>query len=304
MKEEYGNQNGEFGKAVEENFKQPPEVVEYPEVKTYKEQADTPEEIKSYSEEAKTVQNPKAKAKKKQSKLSSILKSTSFLVAAVAAVTIISPNILSGDATSVTFQEMVIKDTSVGYFIVFDNWSGKDYDVVLYNDFTKRTVTVNKETFTQYSADGTESEIVTQFYNEEKDLKSGMTYTLAVKSGYKTIAETSFRTLRADEMPVTKLNGVTAKCACEMDGTFHFTMDFEDGNDWWHDFVATLTDAEGNVSTCTFDYSDLTGLQTIPVTDVLVGTSATLKISCTSYEDVEDGGETKDVVLYEEEVDI
>lgn len=305
--------NDEYGKQPEEII-QPPEIVEYPETVTYAEVAEEPEENKEYSEisspseaSVKTV-----KEMKKSSKIKSVLKGASAVVATVAFVAVIAPDLFSSDSTKISFSNLEIRDTYVKYSIAFDDWSGKDYDVVLYNDYTNRTVEVGADTFTEYEETDGEKVLITEFSHKEKDLKSGVSYTLAVKSGYKTLASTSFTTLVADELPVTKLNGVEAACACGVnedvvggsgDGTFHFILDFVDENNWWRDFVATLKDENGTISTCTFT-ENLHELQTIPVTGVLDGTTATLRISCTSDEYVEYDGDPVEVVLYDQEVEI
>lgn len=264
----------EFNKQVSENFRQPPELVEFPEAVSYKEAAPVPEEIKAYSDGPLSDDAAKAKTKKKSSKKSNIFTKISAIVAATAAVGIIAPTtIYASDDVTVDFTEVAVTDTAVTYDVNLENWSGDTYEIVLYNDFTQRSGTITSETYRL----------------EEDNLKPGMTYTIAVKSGYTTIDSVSFRTKTEDELPVTALNEVKAECACTLDGTFQFTIDFVDENGWLSDFKATLTDSKGTVSECTFT-SDPHGLQTIEVTSAnLVGPDVTLRISCTSSNYIEGG---------------
>jgi len=312
----------EYGKRYAEII-EPPEMVEYPEMKTYAEEAPQPEENKEYAEDFKEVSGEKAKKKRKQSQVSRLLKTLSALVATVVAVVIIGP-VIVGDSTTVNFAELAIADTTVNYCIVLENWSGKSYDVMLYNDFTTRTVSVKPEKSTEETTDDeattTDTEVTdatettlhvyldeetneVSIYNEEANLKSGMTYTLAVKSGTKTLAKKTFRTLREDELPVTSFDAsrdLYYGCACKSDGTFHFKFEAFDKNGWWSNFNASLTDSEGNVSEC-LDFTADGSLQTIQVTGELSGTTATFKLTCTSYQNDENGEE---ITLFESEVEI
>lgn len=260
---------------------QPEEAHKYSEAKQF---GGNPVAVES-KKYAETTLSSESVAKKKTSQISKALtKILTAAVATIAAVVVILP-IVTDDSTEVNFAEMSVTDTAVSYNIVLENWSGKEYDLVLYNDFTERTEKLASENFS----------------GEQDGLKPNMTYTLAVKSGIKTLAETTVKTMRSEDMPVTQFNSVSRACACSVDGTFHFTMNFIDENGWWTDFKATLTDFSGNVSECVFT-EDLHGLQTIEVTDSpLLGTSATFRITCTSYENNPDG---ETITLWESEEEI
>lgn len=272
----------EYNDTYEEIKKEPPEEHEYKENETIKGENEIPKEVEEYDEvekpkiESKSNKKTESSKQTDSNKAKSISKSISSVitgtVAVVAAVCIIEP-IYSADDTTVEFAETLVTDTSVSYHIILGNWSGKEYEVVLYNDFTSRSDTISEE----------------NYVGEQENLKPNMTYTLAVVNGTKTLGETTVKTMRTEDMPVTEFYGVSCECACSVDGTFQFQMSFIDENNWWTDFAATLTDEKGNVSSCVFT-SDLTELQTIEVTDSdLTGTSATFTITCTSYENSSSG---------------
>jgi len=271
--------NDEYNKLASEGKIPPREISVYNEVKTHSGNP-VAEEISSYGE-TKTV-------KKKDKTVKSAKKITSLVTAAaalVATVTIIAPKVIGAGKTEVDFSLVRLTDTSVEYDISLTNRTSKTLTAVLYNDFTERETVIDGDFISL----------------EETSLQPGMSYTLAVRRGYSTVAKTSFSTMRTENAPQTKLISVDRACACSVDGTFHFTIDFVDENGWWSDFEATLTDTEGNVSECVFT-NDLKGLQTIEVSDSdLKGMVATFRITCLSRENSEDG---ERIVLFESEEEI
>lgn len=261
---------------ISEN-KQVQEVAEYCEAKQQPDENALPEEIAQYKETTISDGNKAAKKKSSASRLMSLL--TTAAVALVAAVTIIAPSVLS-DGTEVSFADLATTDEAVYCRISLENRSNNTLKAVLYNDFTNRETVIEGD----------------ELVLSEQGLKSNEYYTLAVKSGTKTLCETTFRTKREDEMPVTKFYSVSCACNCSNDGTFIFTMDFVDENGYYSDFKATLTDSSGNVSECVFT-GDLHGVQSIEVTDsALAGDSATFTITCTSTENNPEG---ETVVLWQ-----
>lgn len=112
----------------------------------------------------------------------------------------------------------------------------------------------------------------------------------------RTMAE---RTVRTEaEAPVTQLLSVSHECTCNVDGLFHFTMEFVDEGRRWSDFSATLTDAAGNVAECVFT-DDPHAPQTIGVVaNGLVGNAAAFAIGC---RDAQSG---EYITLYEAQVKI
>lgn len=264
----------EYNEEYDEVQKDPPEETNYKENISLGSDNPIPKEVTEYEEEGKSKKKVKNRAKTISKHISTVLTSA---VALVAVVCIIEPY-YSSDSTTVDFAETIVTDTSVSYHIVLENWSGKEYEVVLYNDFTSRTEAITED----------------NHIGEQDNLKPNMSYHLAVVNGTKTLAEISIKTMKTEDMPVTKLESVSCSCACSLDGTFHFQMSFIDENNWWTDFCATLEDEDGNISSCTFS-DDLTELQTIPVTDIdgegngLNGTTATFTITCVSYENSSSG---------------
>lgn len=291
--------NDEFGKQPEE-MKQPPEIVEYPETTAYAEMAEEPEESKEYPEVSSPSEGAVKvrKKNKKSSKIKRVFKGASAIVASVALVAIIAPGVLASDTPDVTFTSISVSDTQVAYTIDVANKSDETYTAVLYNDFTERVQEITGDSITFV----------------ETDLKPYVSYKLAVKSGSDIIAEKSVQTLSYH----TEFTISDHACNCEIDGMFQFVMNVVDENEWLSSFTATLTDTAGNVSSCTFS-ENLNDMQTIPVTGVLVGETATFKITCVLKGGVledchapfrvarvpqDDGAADREITLYESEVDI
>ena len=90
--------------------------------------------------------------------------------------------------------------------------------------------------------------------------------------------------VQIDKM-TSEFGSVESWCNCKVDGYFYFQMNFSDDYNLFTDFEASITDAFGNISYCTFT-EDLHAPQRIPVLS-LRGSSGTLKISYSS-----DGGST------------
>lgn len=158
-----------------------------------------------------------------------------------------------------------VTDTVVRYEVVVDGEA--ELSVVLYNDFTRRSAAledgVNRGEFT--------------------GLKPNVQYTVAVVCkaafGERTLSE---RRVVTSALPaVTEWRGISHECTCNVDGYFHFKMDFVDKNNYWSDFTATLTDAKGTVSECVFT-EDLAEEQRIDVAlhGGLLGNRAEFVVTC------------------------
>ncbi len=224
-------------------------------VREYRSEADeyhTAEERKYYSENAYSgdgTPSPQKKRRANPSAISRIL--TSFAVAAVAVVAVASSGVFAPKG-SAEIVDVSVTDTQVAYDVTVEQ--GENLSIVLYNDFTKRQTALEQ---------GENSGVFT-------GLKPGVSYTLAVVTpaafgSGKTVAERSVKTeLLPPPEPQSVWRGVAHVCTCAVDGYFHFTMDFDDPNGYFTDFSATLTDGEGNVSSCVFT-EDLHAEQSIDV---------------------------------------
>lgn len=193
------------------------------------------------------------------------LKLTSFLVSATAVAVVGGTAIAPMFSPEASITSLSATDTQIAYSVEVEE-GAQGLMLVAYNDFTRREVAltegVNEGTF--------------------EGLKPQMRYTVAVEaSGLGgTLAEERVTTLSAEEAPVTALYAVSHECTCNVDGCFHFTMDFVDGRGIWSDFSATLTDKNGTVSECVFS-EDLAQEQSIDVIGApLVGREAQFVITC------------------------
>ncbi len=200
-------------------------------------------------------------------------------------------------------------DTAISFDVEVEEDAG-ELSAVLYNDFTRRVFPLTEGSNSLTAG----------------DLTPGMRYTVAVVRpsalGDLTVDERAVETSLTP--PVTQWLGIEHECTCNVDGYFHFTMDFRDENDRWSDFRATLTDTEGHVSECVFTddlHGDrkidmhLVGLESLGVEfdvdhgdqriDVairagLTGSTATFTVICRTS-DPSDPGE---LVLYTAQVKI
>lgn len=224
---------------------------------------------------------------KKKKKSSSSSKLTSFTVALAAVATVAVATTAPSSSVSAEISEYAASNTSISYCVEAET-GDRPLKIVLYNDFTRREALL-----TSGSNAG-----------EFTELHEDMEYTVAVVGnfgfGEKNIDERKIRTLRSDEMPVTAFRSITHECTCDVDGFFHFALDFIDENGFWSDFGATLTDSKGNIARC--DFGDPSDRQKIDVAgNDLLGTSALFEVYCTSYENSERG---ERIVLYSAEVAI
>lgn len=177
-------------------------------------------------------------------------------------------------------------DTAISFDVNVEEDAG-ELSAVVYNDFTRRVFPL---------AEGSNSLTA-------GDLTPGMRYTVAVVKpsalGEMTVDQRTVETSATP--PVTEWLGIEHECTCNVDGYFHFTMDFRDENNWWSDFRATLTDAEGHVSECVFT-GDLHGDQRIDVAirAGLTGSTVTFTVTCRTSDPSAPG----ELILYTAQVKI
>lgn len=227
-----------------------------------------------------------ATGKRKKKKSSFSHRIGTFILGITAAATIGVSAILPARSADAQIIELKATDTQITYRV---SVSDTDLRLVVYNDFTRR------------EAELSEGE------NEGKieGLQPDMRYTVAVQADYgfgdTSVTEQKIRTLTPEEASVTAMNSVTHECTCNVDGYFHFTMDFVDENGWWSQFEATLKDADGNIAKCAFT-DDLHAEQKIDVVgNNLIGNTAEFTIACISTQNDEEG---ERIVLYSETVKI
>ena len=149
---------------------------------------------------------------------------TSF-IAAIGAVVVGVGNIFSSAKAEIV--DVYATDTVIEWCVNVEEADGP-IKIVAYNDFTKREMALepgeNKGAF--------------------ENLQEGMPYKLAIMTsgglGNKTIAETKVKT-RLYSSLVTEIKSVSSICTCNIDGCFHFIIDFIDEKGILYDFEATLT---------------------------------------------------------------
>ena len=198
--------------------------------------------------------------------------------AAVVTVAVVLPANVPKAQTDIRYTDTAI------YYTIEVPQTDMQVTLVAENDFTRRE---------QPLVPGSNEGVI-------EGLKPGMQYTVKVegKLGPITLSLSEETVRTQTEAPKTQLFGVTHECTCNVDGLFHFTVDYIDEAGRWSDFEASLTDARGNRSSCAFT-QDAHAPQSIDVIGAgLVGNSAAFVITCL---DAESGGRT---VLYEAQVKI
>lgn len=246
------------------------------------------EEVRSFAGNPEAEEgNDGARRKKKRENRSRerMTGLASFFVAAAVVVTAGAVLLSTPDVDA----EIVAEATDVAVTYEISVSSESALNVVLYNDFTRRSSPLG-EGVTRGVFEG---------------LRPGVEYTLAVVGnfgfGERRLAEQKIKTSAFPaHVPVTEWRGVEHECKCYLDGYFYFRMDFLDENNYYSDFEATLTDIDGNVSRCVFG-EDIHAFQRIDVAGkaALVGNRAVFRIACHTSEN---GGES--LVLYEATVKI
>lgn len=232
------------------------------------------------------VEESSVPAKKKRSRAANGVRT--FLFGLTAAAVVTAAAVLPANAAEAQIVDLGATDTVISYTVDVKEVSGP-LKLVLYNDFSRREA----ELFAGENS------------GKFADLQPDMRYTVAIESGTAfggiALEKREVSTLSPEEVPVTELVSVSHECTCDVDGLFHFEVEFTDENGWWSAFEATLTDADGNVARCIFT-EDAHEAQTIDVVgNDLVGNMAEFSISCLSTENVEGGVR---VVLYKETVKI
>ncbi len=219
-------------------------------------------------------------AKKKKKRTAERLRRLMVGVAGAAVVTVavVLPANVPKAQTDIRYTDTAI------YYTIEVPQTDMQVTLVAENDFTRRE---------QPLVPGSNEGVI-------EGLKPGMQYTVKVegKLGPITLSLSEETVRTQTEAPKTQLFGVTHECTCNVDGLFHFTVDYIDEAGRWSDFEASLTDARGNRSSCAFT-QDAHAPQSIDVIGAgLVGNSAAFVITCL---DAESGGRT---VLYEAQVKI
>ncbi len=269
----------EFGKGGEEELNTVAEQQVFVE-KPFVQQSPPSNEVSTNSFTSKK----KHKEKKKQTiNLNSII-SSFVTVVAVATLGVTSGIVDPTPPVQVEILEWGSDHECIFYHV--DVIGDAPVEVILYNDFTNRSAPLEE------GGNG----------GEFDGLKPSVKYILAVvqEGAFGTKTTLAQKTIYTQKIPITEFYGVAHQCTCENDGYFHFTMNFVDENYYYYDFVATLTDSNGNVAYCEFNY-DLQGDQVIDVVNNnLTGGTATFVITCNSYE----SGEPVEIELYRSEVEI
>lgn len=203
-------------------------------------------------------------------------------LASVATVAVVAVVAVTGASVNVSAEivSLTVTDTVLCCTVNLD--SDTDASLVVYNDFTRREETLeNGENVVEVTG-----------------LKADVQYTVAVvyagSFGETTLIEESVRT---DKYPplVTVLYSVESECTCNVDGYFHFTLDFIDENGYWTDFEAWLEDAYGNRSYCEFTQNLLEEQSIDVIWAGLRGNSAAFTVACTSSDP---DAEEETLVLY------
>ena len=179
------------------------------------------------------VEESSAPAKKKRSRAANGVRT--FLFGLTAAAVVTAAAVLPANAAEAQIVDLGATDTVISYTVDVKEMSGP-LKLVLYNDFSRREA----ELFAGENS------------GKFADLQPDMRYTVAIESGTAfggiALEKREVSTLSPEEVPVTELVSVSHECTCDVDGLFHFEMEFTDENGWWSAFEATLTDADGNVT--------------------------------------------------------
>lgn len=217
-----------------------------------------------------------SKPKKKKDNSSLITKiSSSFMVAAVATVAVAVPA-MSTDSKDleVQFQETYVTDTSVSYNLYINDPSLADLDLILRNDFTTRRVDIQSE------------EISGTFENLVPKMEYIMQIVMPGSFGSeKVIASMNVKTLSEEDYRTARFNAVDAECRCNVDGYFHFTMDFVDNLNVFKNFKAYIEDEEGNQIYCELTQNLHEEQKILIDFKILKGNRATLYILCDRTEE-------------------
>lgn len=210
------------------------------------------------------------KVTRKQSKKSGRI--TTFLTSATAIAVLGAAVTVPKTSASAEIAEVWATDTQIGYVVNVEEFTDS-LKLVVYNDFTRRECELS-EGENEGSVEG---------------LKPQMKYTIAVVThgafGEQSVSEKTVYTQKELPPKVTEWRGVTHECTCDVDGYFHFTMDFVDELEIWTVFYAVLIDEYGNIAECEFT-SDLHGEQLIDVVGGgLMGTNAEFIVMCIENEE-------------------
>lgn len=251
----------------------------------------SPEEMVSVLDNTITLEeiseeNPKEfKTKPNKKDNSSLISriSTSLVVGAVAATTIIVPAIASKDINvSIEFSDVYVTDTSMECGVYIDDPTLAEFTLTVTNDFTNRVFPIEEE----------ENSFLLE------NLASNMEYNIAVTvpasfGQKKVLADMKVRTLSEDDYRTARFNGVVTECRCDIDNKFYFTMDFVDHLGVYTEFYAYLEDEEGNRDSCMFNY-DLHSEQSILLETINLDSNVTFVIL--GY--VKDGDDVKEVEFF------
>lgn len=269
----------EFNRAAEEYRRGPEEAVSYGE-------NPQPASERDFPEQWEAEEFPKGRPQRRKRANGTVSPAVVAVVAAAVLVMAAAGGLIppGADASIVSAEST---DTDISFDVDVEK-TGVELSAVVYNDFTSRTFPL---------AEGSNSLTA-------GDLTPGMRYTVAVvmPSALGDITLDRRPVSTGVSPPVTEWLGIEHECTCNVDGYFHFTMLFLDGNGWWSGFRATLTDADGRVSECVFT-DDIQGEQKIDVAirAGLLGKTATFTVTCDTSEP---SAPQKELVLYTAEVKI
>lgn len=207
---------------------------------------------------------------RKQSKKSGRI--TTFLTSAAAIAVLGAAVAVPSTSAKAEIAEVWATDTEIGYVVNVEKFTDS-LKLVVYNDFTRRECELS-EGDNEGSVEG---------------LKPQMKYTVAVVThgafGEQAVSEKTIYTQKMLPPKITEWRGITYECTCDVDGYFHFTMDFVDELGIWKVFYAALIDEYGNGAQCEFT-EDLHGDQVIDVSGGgLMGNTAEFIVMCIENEE-------------------
>jgi len=234
----------------------------------FKEAEDVPEENPDTGTEVKT--------EKKKTNLSFMSMGTVAVISSA----LIGITSLINVAMTASFTEVKNEDSKIQYSVETENFTDEEsLSIYLLEDGKQIQIIELKDE----DKDGIiQGEIPLDGASvAEKVSKSGtgkLSYRLTLKGVVGLEVEREFDSYLVEIQNVnSKFNKVEGECFCSRDGTYHFTMDFEDDMGIFTDFKAEIKDTFGNASQCIFT-DNLHELQKINVCD-LKGSTATLIIT-------------------------
>lgn len=162
---------------------------------------------------------------------------TGVTIVAIGAVMILNQEANANEDYNISFNSVEASENMIWYNI--DVGDLDDLTIKLYNDGY------------EYEVSATSGENFGEFFELEADTE----YNLAV-CDEKVLKEIKVKTLAPHEVIVTDIEDikVTYECKCNVDGCFHFKIEYEDTEYTYYGFEAYLMDCNENVVYCDFIY--------------------------------------------------